>query len=650
MTTLWKGGASSYTANFIFEDPVLHPYQRRSEKRLNLILEQLDLGSEANLGYTKVTWLPDEIVRVRYLAMEGILEPIIVVRVEFQPSFKEAFDQERLKEVIEQLTQEIIDEAEEELPETYIPFAWVGIAAIDHALAGPFEGNGSCPFWGYPVDPHLAGFEPNLQGDNLVDLGFDNSCETQPGFLTAGNDWLNNVPGGSEQLFLRLNGGQTWTLNQFALDQGTFQDSDWYLSANGVAQSSHGGMVAMEHTDTQATLPDAASEGVGAGYWKRSIILAPGGAPLPEGDVAYTVQMGGGATAAIKATYSGGTIFSQSLLGHYEIQFFGRSFHCECTSARIHVRVITGAVGGSISTFDFFPGDIGQPPIANRMVYDRDVSLGGLPPCGGSQLARGPNDGGQGWSNRALFINLQTGNVFDGTANRRQPYFSGGCGASYHPGPDHPDCIGGCTGETTVQPANNLDYPQGIHFITYNAGGQQANIDLRGGVLWHMARVAQVDAATRHICRVILVGNDGAEGACACRPFSYGHNMPALGIDPDIPLGSNLTQLCGAEQCQVPYSVGELVTVVGVTNPFSTFCAQMTGDWRLIVTKPQGGHGEVFTNRFWSELRCPSSGPVEKFFKEVERAFRNRSACDGPPLAVKCNAGEECSGQLRCIE
>jgi hypothetical protein len=272
--------------------------------------------------------------------------------------------------------------------------------------------------------------------------------------------------------------------------------------------------------------------------------------------------------------------------------------------------------------------------------------LGGNPPCfGDPDNATGPNDGGVGWWNQSLFIDVENGSVSTGTATRRSPFFGSECGPSNKFGPSAGECIAGCSGETTVQPANNLDYPLGVVHLTVDTPAGQKVVDLRQGVIWHLARVAQVRVENGKICRVRLVGNDGGQGDCGdCKPFSYGHNLRAIGIDPDIELGTDLRTL--EDQGQVPYSVGELVVVVGFTDS-PPACGILPGDWRLIVTRTTGGHGENFTNQFWSDLRCGKAGPVEKFFGEVEDLFRDRSACDGPKLAVKCTCS---SGQMRCFE
>jgi hypothetical protein len=654
MTVIASGSGVPYNTSYSFEDPLLHPYQRRADKRLNFILDQLDLGSDANLGYTKVTWLPDEIVRVRYWAQEGITQPIIVVRVEFQEDFRNKFQQEKLAELLEEIEDE--DDDDVPPPRKYIPFMWVGIAAIEHSLAGGFPDNPNCGFWGYPIDPRLCGFDPRQAGAQQVDYDFEHSCESFPGLLAIGGSWASRVGNNAaQQRFFRVNGGQTYVYNQFGIEQGTFQDTDWLLTANGLVQATHTNMIALEHVDTQVTQPVAAL-GTGLsklpdGYWKRSIIVAPGGIEFPNGSFGYVNELGGGVAATMSATYSGGTIVSELIPGKYEIQAFSQTFQCECTQARIHIRFVMGDGAGEVTVTDFFPASIGTPPINNRMFYLRDLVLGGNPPCGeaNEETVFGPNDGGLGWWEFSVQADVQNGVLSDAdTAHRDAPFFGSGCAATPKKGPDFPACRS-CSGETTVAPANNLDYPNGIHWLTFNAPGGQSTLDLRGGVLWHMARVAQVDG-DGHICRIVLLGNDGAAGACACTPFSYGTNMPALGVSADIPLGSNLTELCGAEQCQVAFGVGEQVVVVGWTNFFGVPCGVLGGDWKLIVTKPHGGHGEDFTSLFWSDLRCGEAKAVEEFFAKVEQAFKLRSECSGPPIGVTCAAGNDCTGQLTCTE
>ena len=273
MPVVSTGASLPFITAFSFEDPILHPYRRRSEKRLIHILEQLELGAQANLGYTKVTWLPDDLVRIRYLRMEGVLQPIILVRVEFQDAAKAAANSEAVSELLEEI-EDIGDPDDRPLP--YVPFMWVGIAAFGHSLIGGTD-NPNCDFWGYPIDPHLVGFDPpSPLGIGAPPRDFRDSCETLPGTIYQGGaTWAARVGNNaSEQRLIRVNGGQTWVMNQFGIDNGTFQDSDWDLSTQGLVQSTHSGMTALEHLDTQVTLPPSAELDLPAGYWKRSIIVS----------------------------------------------------------------------------------------------------------------------------------------------------------------------------------------------------------------------------------------------------------------------------------------------------------------------------------------------------------------------------------------
>ncbi len=419
-------------------------------------------------------------------------------------------------------------------------------------------------------------------------------------------------------------------------------------------QATHTNMIATAHTDTQVTAPvEAYGTGIDKlpeGYWTRSIVLDPSGIEFPSGlegteEFKYTAPLGGGVTAAVTTTYSGGTIVGEVVPGYYEVSCWTASFECECTSANVHLRVILGQSGGDQIIADFYPAGIGNGPANNELTGRvRSRVLGGNPPCGfgnDPDEVFGPNTHGPGWWVSSLFIDVENGVIADiDPATQIAPFFGGGCPPDRGAGPDDPACVG-CTGNPTEAPANNLDYPFGIHWLTANG----VAVDLRGGVLWHMARVMQVDNTSGYVCRIQLLGNDGAAGGSCpvCQAFSYGTNMPALGIDPAIPLGTNLTEACGPEQCQSPYLVGELVTVVGWTNQFISPCGVLPGDWRLIVTKPHGA-GQDFTTAYWQQLRCPGFEPVTKYFAGVVQAFANRDGCSGGAISVSCG----CNGQLRC--
>ena len=637
---------SQWNVIYEFASPALRPYKQRSKDRLAFILDQLELSSEANLGYTKVTWLPDNVVRIRYLAMEGILQPIIVVRVEFQESFLQIFDEELARNA----ELERLEEEEEDDDETYRPFAWIGIRAVQHEKPNIAEDNPSCAFWGFPVDPHLVGFDPRPLGQNQVDYDYTKTCESFPVQYMFGTAFARLWTGHNADLqrFFRIRSTlDDEVFNDFANDQGTFQWQDWTMYYDGEVSASHSNMVLLELLDVRVTEPDAA---IG---WnaKRAIVIAPQGLNFPgspgsNGTRTAVIEMGGGADVTHTATYEGGSIFSTLLTGEYEIHAFSTTFSCECTQAVVEIRVILGEFGGRQMVYDFTVPNIGNPPALNTKFYFRDVILGGYQNCRADvDNAFGPCDHGEGWSPTSIFVDVEKGTVRQASSTIFEPHFNQGCGPTTKVGPKHPACVG-CTGVTTEQPANTLDYPS-APFLTYDAqnAGETA-FDLRGGVLWHLARVAQVDNVTGYVCRVILVGDDGGQGDCGdCKSFSYGTNMPAIGVSENIPIGSDLRDF--PDSGQTSYRVGELVVVIGWTNPLSETCQVLPGDWFLIVTRTEGGHDEEFRNLYWSQFRCGKAGPVETFFRKVENVFKRRSDCSGGPLTVKC----ECkSGRLTCTK
>ena len=639
-------------AKYTYSHPTLRPYEKRAENRLTFILDQLDLGSDANLGYTKVTWLPDEFVQVRYLAMDGILQPIIVVRVEFQPGKDENSAGFIHSQVI---AEEEEDEPPEEDEPQYIPFAWVGIHAGEHRLS-PIADNINSEFWGWPMDPRLVAFEPTVGGFG-TQRSLGASVESAGGALIIGSSWVAATGNGAdEQKFFRVHGGQDIQLNQFGLDQGTFQQNQWYLTFDGLIASSRNNMLALEHLDTFVTLP---AEALGSGlselphnYWKRSIII-PGltGVTFPDGDRNGVIDVGGGVTATTKATYSGGTITSGILSGRYEIGAFAHGYHCESTTAVFHIRVVMGGIdpnGGPSQKFvyDFFPQTIANQCSAARMEWVRVISLGGNRTCGFGDAPEeifGPNDGGVGWWDQSIYLNLNTGQASLDTASRDAPFFGGDCGGPTQVPCDSPDCVGGCDGVPVTPPSHRIAVPFG-NYLSFDkpGGGDEGFIDLRGGVLWHMAQVTQVDVNSKEICFVELRGNDTAQGgSCGgCNSFSYGHTIRAKGYRGLQGLGEDLREVEEAT-----FEVGEMVTVIGWTDTAAQACAAEFGDWRLLVTDPHGA-GQDFTSLFWGQLRCPGAAPVDKYFKDVEAAFRNRAGCDGGPIGVQCGC---VGGAFQCI-
>lgn len=662
-----------YTATYTFGDESLHPYELRASQRLDIILEQLDLGSPANLGYTRVTWLPDRIARIRYTVMEGILEPIIIVKIDFQEA--ELARRKRDADVEDELEKE--EEEEQEYPGA---FMWVGITTFDHKLVDPeasdAEENPNCEFWGWPIDSALYGFDPR-EAERENPFGFADSCETLPGSLLQGGSFLTRAGEAypdtpvSDQLSIQIHDGQDWTNNGFLLENGTFQDGHWILSAKGVVSVTTSGMMSAEHMDVTVTAPNAAFEAVRypdddplddphpipAGYWRRSISVNPNGHQFPLGVFSQTIMViDNKGTASNSARYFENFIPCEVRAGTYEIGCFVTSFSCECSTAQVHIRVVLGS-GIDRTIYDIFPLGIGQNPTEVRYSdYWRQLSLGGAPGPGEYCLEAldnifGGNDGGIGWWPFSLFINIVTNTLNIAPGTRLGPHFNFACPQPTTYGPDHPACASGCDGNPISQPANFLDYGKAFYGVTYKINNDIRTWDLRESVLWHLARVEQVDSGTGHICFIKLVGNDGGRGGpcLPCQSFSHGHTLRAVGIRSNIELGADLAKESGGGIDS--FTVGELVCVIGFTDFFNVICGIVSGDWRLIVVRPHGA-GQDFTAESWKELRCPGFPAVDRFFDDVEIVLAHRIAClesgPGPPAPIPTVC--ECLGdQLRCI-
>lgn len=653
---------------FIAHDPYLTRYEKLAGARLSIILEQLDLGSPANLGYTKVTWLPDTIARVRFLVMEGVLEPIIVVKIEFQEG--------QSAPSIEPIE---IETDPEDPQADYEPYLWVGIASINHKL-GSAGKNVNCDFWGYPIEPHLYGLEPRFDFGigAQSEYGFRNSAESLPGTIVIGSTWVDacnahygEAVGAGDQQSFQVNGGQDYELDAFLTQQGTFSDGAWRLTFAGIVNAAaNSGMICTEHMDTNVTAPDEAYEGVvepGAllptsvdpGYWRRSIIVDPSGHEFPVGEFAQTITVGPG-TASNSATYGGGVIPCFVVPGQYEIGAFAGSHVCECTTAVLHIRLVIGRPPGHVTVVDFFPEIPGSTPVEARFERFRDNILGGEPgpdsfcqndPGNGEPLWGG-NDGGPGFWDKSLFVNVGNGYWHLDAATRERPHFDTTCTPTSHIGPGDPLCAIFCDGVPVVQPAHNLDFGVLSYDVNASFKGVTGAFDLRFSVIWHMAVVTQINNDTKEICFIQLAGNDGADGgtcgSTGCEAFSYGTMMRAIGIDPGIPLGTDLREL--ENQGVVPYGLGERVTVIGFTDQHQVVCAPGISGGRLIVTRPNGA-GQDFTHISWRELRCPGFQAVDTFFRRVEEDLAHRVLCiEGQPVLsspVILNCG--CSGgQWRC--
>lgn len=641
-----------YGIRYDVEDPILQPYKVRAGNRLKAILNQLDLGSDASFGYIKVTWHPDANVRVRYLVMEGILHPIIVVRVEFAPGINR-FDSHFMwgQQLFPHGHEE--EEDDDDNRPTYHPFAWIGIHAFNHQK--PFvDDNTNSEFWGFPVDPSLYALEPEA-------TTYNHTVEAEGGAIWAGNlsftDSLGSLISG--QKFFQVHGGQDLDFNAFYIDQGTFQSETWKLSFKGLVAASDSNMLCLEHLDCFVTAPPQAfSGGLPRNYWKRSIMI-PGkvGATFPDGaedgpDSDF-IDAGGGTGATTTATYSGSTITGQILSGEYEIGAFAMGWPCESTTASLQIRVVVGgqSTDGSppdITVYDIFPTDIGQSFGKIRQRWLRTWSLGGRRPCGfftpNHDNVGGPNDAGPGWWANSIFINVEEGTLEVRAGSRKSPFFGFGCDVATHISANDSRCSGtGCTG-TVSQPANNLDVP-GDYAVSFKhpKTGLETVADARDGVVWHMARVISVNSSG-HICYIKLLGNDGAQGGTCtpCQAFSYGISMRAIGFKG---LPSLDVEIAGRERSS--FSIGELVTVIGYTDPHFGTCLVPNSDWRLIVTDPHGA-GQDFTSLFWSQLRCPAGdgqGPVHFYFADVEAIYQYRLDCQGGPIVMECNCD---SGQMRC--
>ena len=144
-----------------------------------------------------------------------------------------------------------------------------------------------------------------------------------------------------------------------------------------------------------------------------------------------------------------------------------------------------------------------------------------------------------------------------------------------------------------------------------------------------------MQAVGGRICQVQLVGNDGGQGgSCPTPSFSYKMCNNANGIDPNIPLGSDLSGY--PDQGTIGgWVVGELVVVIGWTNACSGLCDgsfDFTGDWRWLVTKVQTPTDD-FTSLYWQQFRCEQGIAFEGFLNQLIFDAANTIDCGQTPFA-----------------
>ena len=637
---------------YYFDNPALTKYRARAQQHLDLIIDDLAESADSTLGMARRKWAPADDVMVDYLVMEGPLVPTIQVRISHVEG--------------EAAVGKEAEEAE------YKPYMWVGIAMFNQAQNSNCSDNPNCGFLGSSVEGRLYGLDPVVQDDDAdpgSDYDINDSTEFLGGEIYGGAFGQRNrvvAAYGGEPANRLLDWGGTIVLiqpvDQFLIDEGNFQAQN-YVQLNR-SLVSRTGMISCEGPLAQETAPPEAMTDIDSEtYWQRSIVLDPDGFLIGDPDEtavlrgAMCVNRPGEANSdcvnqfnyAVTAPF-GGTVPTNIEAGVYEISCFCEAFECECVTGSVHIRLVLGKSstslrriegedgsirydagtrgGGRVTVVDIFPETIGSNDEIARFLF-RDLMLGGLPPClDDDRNAFGGNPRSRGWWDQAIRVNVKAGTFEIEPATILKPFFEqgGACGDTVVAGECDPACIG-CTGnDPTDAEGVRVPYPAPTcQTIQDPETDALSTIDLMGGVLWHMARVWQVDSQGC-ICWIKLVGNDGGQGSCSVNPFAYNHTEQAIGTHISGNLfnpGDDPTQLgdgTGQPSCDGGWSVGELVTVIGSTGPCNP-CG-VGGTRRLVVTQPRTQDND-FTALFWSQLRCGDSQAVQTFWAAARNAMRD---------------------------
>lgn len=134
------------TRQYYQSDALRHGYQKAVKRKLEKILEQIELGT--TLGQHVSEWHPDDQTRVNFNIQDGITGRLINVRVEHIRPEGPPVKKKR------KITKE------------KKPYVWLGVAAINHAgEVPPADPTGGISY-GHPIEPMIYGFDPEPSGDD----------------------------------------------------------------------------------------------------------------------------------------------------------------------------------------------------------------------------------------------------------------------------------------------------------------------------------------------------------------------------------------------------------------------------------------------------------------------------------------------------
>jgi hypothetical protein len=692
MAELFTGIRPVYT----FADKGLFQYEKIAARKLGDVLEQLELGEGANLQLNTVRFQPDDIATISIRVMGGILSPIILVDIDRQVSDKAKDEEEPEFERPEEEVRWYYSPS--------IWFGVVSKNHTQNAVGNNENCDlwgypPSARIWAFePLDDSGADFEGNQYGyGNTVESlpGHDLAVCGIPVWSFGKEGQAGVDEDRYFEIFNDVTPGFGFDIGQEAVDLGWFGWQDWKL-LEGIVRSKSG-MTTFEGPGCYQTTPRDALVPLGqAGqlldlfeddaylpqnYWERSVIVAPSfnfidADPNVDPDDPVVVQhvfpalrfgdLPGDASVGVTfdIEFPQGDIFNTVLSGEYEFNLFAMQFACECIDADISARLVLGQritelendevvdYRAIIQIVDFDFPNIGDWK-TSQAVLCRDHTLGGHGLCDEFQDRGMLDSNGRGIAQDAIYVNPMAATWHVAQASFRQPFFDDGPAGSDCPQDttdlaDDPLCQN-CS-FVTYMDQTGFGWANGGYNCLHSSqggGGAGSVADTRDGLSFHLARVVGVEAPSNRICHVQMVGNDGGDGAsgspCGNDPlgvYSYGHVFFATGIDPSIPIGTDLLSSglpnLNDAQFGTPGEIGgwqlhELVVVVGfafTTGPCAIGNCNKSFGERLLVSKLNAG-GEDFRLLYWSQVRCASGIGFRNFIEDMEEQSQIVDQCAG---------------------
>jgi hypothetical protein len=587
-------------------DALRRNYQQRVRRKLAAILQQLELGADANLGLHASEWWPDPDTKVNFNISAGVTEQIIRVHVTHVERHGEQEDVPKKKKV------------------EYKPYLWLGATAVNHS--GAIEGE-----FNTIVAPLIYGFEPEPEDGYNMGTSVEDCEGVGQWDYESSWDWPALLPGDVGGYFAEGAGdlsrwiviaGYEWAswsdgapFNQPHAEVATCLDTSVYTTDdfNAIGKVSWSNMILLSNLATQLIAPDAAFAGddgleLPLHYWQRSVVVDPEGIRARDGrkpeilnfSDAWWANVANGVVVGVER--DGEQVVSTVLPGLYRFEIAATGCDCHVTccghtqKADIKIRLILGrgsletgdpdgelegAPGGGVTVVDFDCEGIGNVNALTTLNACRanTVPLTGFHPWSSStNSVINPNPADRGFWDQMLMVNIQTGTYELVNFERDFEHFHGAaitvddqCECDDEQGGAPADWNGGATGIRST-----------ILNIRVAATGKIVTYNINRFLIWQLATVIWTcDGA---IEAVTLIGNRGQ----GCGPtYGEGASYYATGYSYD-PTGAE-----PSKSILTGWSVGELVMVIGAH----------TATERLYVTKPD----PFFLGYEWGvDHRCPN--------------------------------------------